>query len=120
MAEVAVLVVGAVVGIGIDEALEVSVGRVLAIDEAHASEVGDEEELVLAVGELEGRIEAITTGAAHDSLILAVPQSEAVAGIVVPSVDIDVMVLRQPDAKWLGHPVGIDPAGDLLSDGGIL
>ena len=120
MAEVAVLVVGAVVGIGIDEALEVSVGRVLTIDEAHASEVGDEEELVLAVGELEGRIEAITTGAAHDSLILAVPQSEAVSGVVVASVDIDVMVLRQPDAKWLGHPVGVDPAGDLLADGGIL
>ena len=30
------------------------------------------------------------------------------------------MVLRQPDAKRLGHPVGIDSAGDLLTDGGIL
>ena len=120
VAEVAILVVGAVIGIGIDEALEVSVGRVLTIDEAHASEIRDEEELVLAVGELEGRIQTITTGAAHDTLILAVPQSEAVAGVVVASVDIDVMVLRQPDAKRLGHPVGIDSAGDLLTDGGIL
>ena len=120
VAEVAILVVGAVVGIGIDEALEVSVGRVLTIDEAHAGEVGDEEELVLAVGELECRIEAITTGAAHDTLILAVPQSEAVAGVVIASVDIDVVVLRQPDAKRFGHPVGIDSSGDLLANGGIL